>query len=209
MSNQRQVGFVINGYLEDNTDRFPNFTLTLPWSDSLGIRDPKLTACPVPLTPSAEAKTFATFDGTHVLPAFGINAWGPTALTKFPTNSLGLMPYQKRNEGVTTSTPVSAGAIANPSQFIAIVDAPLSVVILAPPSDVKPSYQSLFHPAVPYEIGFRSKEPGVGWWHDEKADVLFGDWHLEAIATSRLITNTVMSKAMWSNDGLPHKELWP
>ena len=85
--------------------------------------------------------------------------------------------------------------IRSPSGFIAFADSPLSVVSLTTQSAGLPAYVTLFTPAVPFEVGWASLVPGVGTWHNGKANVLCGDGSAHGEHARDLITNTITAKA--------------
>ncbi len=136
---------------------------------------------------------------------YGYNALGAARRNPPPSNpGLGGDFVPDGLSGRFVPTP--EGRVAAPAQMIALGDSPAFVrpfLFAAPPTNA----EDLFYIAFPYRLQF-SGAFGVGETHQEGANMLFCDGHVEYAKQSKWLEASNERRRLWNNDNQPHPETW-
>ena len=204
LSNLRQSGIALNLYANDQ-EAYPMASS----ADGLGnwqralrpLATESVFYCPQPQRPSDKyISLFHPADGS-INPHYGYNSLG--AVWKgLPKLNLGLGGDFVREGLNGYFKPVPANRILSPARMIAIADsgAFVNVPALAQPSDA-------LYVAFPFLVVYAG-QPGVGGWHNDGANALFCDGHVQ-FAKQPYWTNAAPEiRSLWNNDNQPHPEHW-
>jgi prepilin-type processing-associated H-X9-DG protein len=205
LSNLRQLGLALQIYAQEE-QAYPLATV----GDGLGnwqralrpAASDRLFRCPQTKRASdAYLDIFHPADPT-IAPHYGYNYLG-AARRNPPAVGLGLGGDFNRTTRQYTPTPESR--VVAPSEMLALGDSPAFINVSFGGSAADPD--AALYIAFPHIIPQFAK-PGVGDWHDGRANMVFCDGHTESAEQSVWIEATAESRRRWNNDHLPHEETW-
>lgn len=202
LSNLRQLGLALQLYAQEQS-AYPLATAgngSGRWQHALPLAGTKVLRCPQ--YERASQAYLDLYPGTdrNVFPHYGYNYVGatrrgsPAANRGLGGNFLGAgMGHQ----------PTPDSRVIAPSEMIALGDSPAFIKAGATPKDPGDLLYILFPHTVP-----QFNQPGVGHWHQGRANMVFCDGHAESAPQSRWIEASPESRRRWNNDHLPHPESW-
>lgn len=204
-ANLHQLGLALRVHLDDEK-AFPLATA----GDGLGewqrVLGPALAQdilrCPQRVPAADEYLRLFPNSEASVFPRYGYNYYGAVWRNP-PRIGLGLGgDYQRRERSYL---PVPESRVIAPAEMIAFGDTPafINTTFLNP----RPGPEDLLYILFPYVVP-QFAQPGVGNWHDGKANMLFCDGHVETAPQSTWIAATPEVRRRWNNDHQPHEESW-
>lgn len=207
LGNLRQVGLSVILYLEENKV----FPLAVGVSGFGGWQAPlrsqlgsNVFYCPQQVTISEDYVGQFQFGRRQVNLHYGYNHRG-AAVGAFRGLSLGLGGDLVLEDGGYRSIPVPESRVRVPSQMVVAGDSDLN--IYSPFLQPDPSYESVLHLITPLNL-FGISRPGIGDWHQGRANVLFGDGHVESKSRDMWAKPTESARRIWNSDHEPHRNLW-
>jgi prepilin-type processing-associated H-X9-DG protein/prepilin-type N-terminal cleavage/methylation domain-containing protein len=202
MSNLRQLGLALHTYVQDEAV-YPLGTS----GGGLGAWKPALLPnaskgifrCPQSKRASEEYLNIFHPTNAIIFPHYGYNFRGAARVNPPPFNpGLG---GDFKGPGLGFD-PMPESRVDNPSEMIAFGDSPALLYFGGSP-DAEDVLYLVFPHIVPY-----FNKPGVGDWHNGRANMVFCDGHTESAKQSAWIQATHERRRLWNNDNLPHEECW-
>jgi prepilin-type processing-associated H-X9-DG protein len=206
LNNMRQLGIALNIYTEDD-GAYPLATsdgITGAWQPALQtISSSLMFSCPTEVPPSSNFVSIFNWNGGFISPYYGYNVFGAACEGSPPYNP-GLGGDVNLSTGSRTATPVNR--ILTPAQMITIGDSAIFIDVIfgVQPQANIPKQIYLAFPYVFSDFNI----PGVGNWHDNNANFLFADAHVNLALQSYWIAATDQSRRLWNSDNQPHEEWW-
>ena len=208
LSNLRQVGIALQIYVQEHAvyplasvgDGLGNWQRVL--RTAAGSR---VFYCPQPVPASGLFLSLFTNAPAVIFPHYGYNYQGAT-LTNRPPKNLGLGGDFGWENNLRRYTPTPESRIAAPAQMLAIGDS-ATYVYLGPPRP-PPDPDDILYIAFPHLVP-QFNQPGVGDWHQGRANMVFCDGHTEPAKQSVWTQATPESRRLWNNDHQPHPETYP
>ena len=161
--------------------------------------------CPQPVRPSERFATLFQPGSATIQPHYGYN-WLGAARRNPPPFNIGLGGDLRWEAALSRFLPTDENRVVAPAQMIAIGDSPC-FVYYASPGSAPPPAADLLYLTTPFIIPYWNM-PGVGDWHDGRANMVFCDGHTESAPQSKWTEATPESRRRWNNDHLPHEETW-
>ena len=206
-SNLRQVGVVLNIYLQEH-GCFPLATL----GDGLGNYQRALRAsagtqvlCCPKLHKTSPRLLLSFPTNIFIYPSYGYNVTG-AVLNNQPPLNLGLGGDSVLSDQSASYLPAPETRIQKPAQMIALGDT-LAVLPLLPFQAANHTPADLLWLSSPYTFPVYSA-PGVGNWHNGGANLLFCDGHVEFAKQSVWMAANDGERQLWNSDNQPHEEYW-
>jgi prepilin-type N-terminal cleavage/methylation domain-containing protein/prepilin-type processing-associated H-X9-DG protein len=206
-SNLRQIGLALQIYLQEQTS-YPLATSgggLGSWHRTLrfGASD-AVFYCPTKQQPSEQWLELFPETG-RVNPHYGYNFIGAARRNPAQLNpGLGGDFVWDGSSGRYEPAPESR--IVAPARMIGVLDSP---ALIRPPEAARATMDrsDILFIAFPYEVPAWGRA-GVGDWHNEGANALFCDGHVEFARQTDWTQESVERRRLWNNDNQPHKESW-
>jgi prepilin-type N-terminal cleavage/methylation domain-containing protein/prepilin-type processing-associated H-X9-DG protein len=202
LNNLRQIGIATRLFLDEAaSSNLPNRGGTARWPENAGSLEPyntnteagRLFYCPV------EKKEEAEDAVTYQFNRFG------SGLSPTDQQPLGLMEMFNQPGG---SMPGLRGRVEqdviNPADMIIMGEMhEVTFAISSPPPQLSPYFpfepSKAYNPPTANLFSFR---------HNERANTLFADMHMEAFNRDNLIGTNAVVRRRWNRDNQPHNENW-
>lgn len=209
VSNLRQLGVALQLYLQES-GVYPLATA----GDGLGnwqralrpATGAKTFLCPQLVKASDE---FLQFFPTNlqIFPHYGYNAFGAVQRNPPKRNPALGGDFVWGDAGTGQYVPVSENKIRAPAQMIAIGDSPtfLRPPVLSLPNITPDEVLYVTYPHVLLPMNYY----GINKSHDDGANMLFCDGHIQYAKQSAWMARTADAKRLWFSDNQPHEETWP
>lgn len=205
-SNLHQLGIALHVYTQDDNS-YPLATsdgVTGAWEPALRTLVPdNIFYCPLPIPPATNFVNTFKLSVASITPHYGYNALG--AVWK------GSPPYNPGLGGdldlaSDSRLPTSANRVLIPAQMISIGDSAtyINPVLGTQPQTNIPNMIYIAFPYIVQSLGY----VGVGNWHDNEANMVFCDGHVQLAQQSFWIAATDQSRRLWNSDNQPHPEWW-
>ncbi|MCI0534490.1 MAG: prepilin-type N-terminal cleavage/methylation domain-containing protein [Verrucomicrobiales bacterium] len=136
---------------------------------------------------------------------YGYNVRG-AAQANVPAEGFGLGGDSAFVKGQVQSRACPESRVKAPSQMIAIGDSNLSIFPLWLASTTVP-YAEVLHVIFPQVMEPYGESP-IGSWHNDGANMLFCDGHVEFAKQSYWTREAEERRRLWNNDNEAHPETW-